>query len=284
MSIVQTPSRHLLTNLSVELEEHKRTLWALYCQTVQASCSYGRPSMLRLADIELDEPAAVDDVYISVDQGIGTQPTDRPSVMAGFVAGVRLHMILERTIRRVNHIFRHPEEVNPAKPSFIDLVSAIAPRKFRVEDELELLPHVTDGLVGDWSFSPSTVSDSDSVRFFQRTRVFTLQQFIRLLSARHRFTQILGAESGSIGTVDEQAVLQQVTQSALGIIGTYSIIDTQGRLDFFGAHAVSRYRTWHVDQSLTSRSPSSCKRVPVSSVSCCTFALQLHPVARMFCR
>jgi len=222
---------------AVELEEQKRTLWALYCQTVQASCTYGRPSMLRLQDIELDEPAAVDDVYISVDKGIGTQPPDRPSVMAGFVAGVRLHMILERTIRRVNRLVR---EHDPNNPSFIDIVSSVTPRSFRVEDELELLPHITDGLVGDWSFSPSTVSDSDSVRFFQRTRVFTLQQFIRLLSARHRFTELLGTSETATGSAEEQALLQQITQSALGIVGTYSIIDTQARLDYFGAHAISQ--------------------------------------------
>ncbi len=45
---------------------------------------------------DLDEPAAVDDVYISVENGIGQQPVDRPSVMAGFVCAVRLHMIIER--------------------------------------------------------------------------------------------------------------------------------------------------------------------------------------------
>lgn len=220
------------------MEEQKRTFWALYCQTVQASCTYGRPPMLRLIDIDMDEPAAVDDVYISADGGIGTQPPDRPSVMAGFVAGVRLHMILERTIRRVNMATRPGENPNA---SFLELVTGGTLRTYRIADELELLPHVTDGLVGDWSFSPSTVSDSDSVRFFQRTRVFTLQQFIRLLSARHRFTELLAQPegSGSPGTSEEQAVLQQITQSALGIIGTYSIIDTQARLDYFGAHAVS---------------------------------------------
>lgn len=223
---------------AIEMEEQKRTLWALYCQCVQASCTYGRPQMLRLIDIELDEPAAVDDAYISVDQGIGSQPPDRPSVMAGFVAGVRLHMILERTTRRVNSIHRQVDESNL---SFMDLISAGQERTFRIRDELELLPHVTDGLVGDWSFSPSTVSDSDSVRFFQRTRVFTLQQFIRLLSARHRFAELLGSsELSPNDTTEEQAVLQQITQSALGIVGTYSIIDTQARLDYFGAHAISQ--------------------------------------------
>ena len=53
--------------------------------------------MLTRIMIDLDESSAVDDSYISAETGIGVQPPDRPSVMAGFVAAVRLHMILERT-------------------------------------------------------------------------------------------------------------------------------------------------------------------------------------------
>ena len=100
---------------AVDIEVRKRTLWALYSQNIKASCTYGRPPMLRMGDLgerraqairffmltrgstDLDEPSAVDDIYISAETGIGVQPPDRPSVMAGFVAAVRLHMILERT-------------------------------------------------------------------------------------------------------------------------------------------------------------------------------------------
>jgi hypothetical protein len=123
--LTRLPFRH-----SVDIEERKRTLWALYCQNVKASCTFGRPPMLRLADLgawrlffvcrrpkrapaasltssfallrttrvaDLDEPVAVDDIYISAETGIGVQPLDRPSIMAGFVAAIRLHMVLERT-------------------------------------------------------------------------------------------------------------------------------------------------------------------------------------------
>jgi len=53
--------------------------------------------LIPLIHLDLDEPAAVDDAHISADTGIGLQPPDRPSVMVGFVAAVRLHMILEQT-------------------------------------------------------------------------------------------------------------------------------------------------------------------------------------------
>jgi hypothetical protein len=106
---------------------------------------------------------------------------------------------------------------------------------------------------GDWTYTPGTVADPDSVRFFQKTRVFTLQHFIRLLVARHRFSELLerlgqdataspdqwaSAPAASPGA-EGQSILQQITQSALGIIGTYCVIDARGRLGFFGAHAVS---------------------------------------------
>jgi hypothetical protein len=84
-------------------------MWALYSQNVKASSTFGRPPLLRLTDLgespcpliltlsDIDEPCPVDDVYISATTGVGVQPTGRPSVVAGFVIAVRLHMILERT-------------------------------------------------------------------------------------------------------------------------------------------------------------------------------------------
>jgi hypothetical protein len=177
-----------------------------------------------------------------------------------------------------------------------------------VADELQLLQRITDDLPGDWTYKPSTVNDVDSVRFFQKTRVFTLQHFIRLLVARHRFEELLGElsrgkatgspEAWGQGTgsfeATEREILQQITQcecaagrgvgcdaarlgyaaerggpltwlrwaigcgflffaraAALGIIGTYSVIYSRGRLGFFGAHAVSRLEADGVSVSLT---------------------------------
>lgn len=40
---------------------------------------------------------AMDDAYMSETDGYGTQPEDKASVIAGFVATIRAHMILEKT-------------------------------------------------------------------------------------------------------------------------------------------------------------------------------------------
>ena len=89
-------------------------------------------------------------------------------------------------------------------------------------DELELLARVTDGIPGEWAYTPATASDRDSVRFFQKTRVFTLQHFIRLLDARHRFSELLESLGGEgMAGISEQRngmgeesqdILHQITQ------------------------------------------------------------------------
>lgn len=85
-------------------------------------------------------------------------------------------------------------------------------------DEIALTEQFATGLPGDWMFTPSTITQEDNVHFFRKTRAFTLQHFIRLLVARHRFLTLLSGSSGSFPTgqasPEEQMVLQQVTQGA----------------------------------------------------------------------
>ena len=195
---------------AVDVEVRKRIMWAIYSQDVKASCTYGRPPMLRLRDLDLDEPAPVDDVFISVNAGVGIQPDDRPSLMAGFVAAVRLHMVLERAIRRINRIHREGEA------SFAQLAAPASRAHSSAEEELHLLQVATEGLPGDWTYTAETVLDQDSVRFFQKTRVFTLRCFIRLLIARHQFSEWLESSAdssspdGGMSTV--RPILHQIAQ------------------------------------------------------------------------
>lgn len=81
---------------AIEIEVRKRIFWACYCLSAKACSTFGRPPLIRLADVDVPEPFAVDDAYITLD-GIGLQPPEKPSVQAGFVAAIRLHMLLERT-------------------------------------------------------------------------------------------------------------------------------------------------------------------------------------------
>ena len=79
----------------IEIEVRKRLFWAIYCMSVKACGTFGRPPMIRLNDVDVPEPVAVDDAYLTADS-IGVQPLDKPSIQAGFVAAIRLHMLLER--------------------------------------------------------------------------------------------------------------------------------------------------------------------------------------------
>ena len=46
---------------------------------------------------DLDEISPVDDAYMSIQAGMGTQPPNSSSVVAGLVAASRLHILLEKT-------------------------------------------------------------------------------------------------------------------------------------------------------------------------------------------
>lgn len=63
--------------------------------SVKACCTFGPPPMIRLIDVDVPEPVAVDDAYITA-EAIGIHPADKPSIQAGFVGSIRLHMLLER--------------------------------------------------------------------------------------------------------------------------------------------------------------------------------------------
>ena len=197
-------------------------MWAVYAQDIKASCNYGRPPLLRLRDLDLDEPSPVDDVFITAEGGIGVQPDDRTSLMAGFVAAVRLHMVLERTYvlrfacahdscLRMN---RAQREFSVPPTTFSELAAGPMTYFSTAQDELDLLQRATDGLSGDWSYTSEVVVDPDSVRFFQKTRVFMLRSFVRLLIARHQFSEWLelSSETSSPEPTDVRPILQQIAQ------------------------------------------------------------------------
>ncbi|KAM0749696.1 hypothetical protein T439DRAFT_326573 [Meredithblackwellia eburnea MCA 4105] len=230
----------------IELEVRKRLFWAIYCQSVKACATFGRPPLIRLVDIDVPEPAAVDDAFITAD-AVGQQPADKPSVQAGFVAAIRLHMLLERALTVVNYIPPDPLESNFAS-RVLDLPAAAAPT-FPPD---YLIDNFASELPGDWTFSPAAINEANTIRFFQRTRAYALQQFIRLLIARHKLlfdvekatTAGDGGSAGSAGVEEEGSAesltLQHLTQSALGIVGCYATIKARGRMKFFGVHAIAQ--------------------------------------------
>ncbi|KAJ9126923.1 hypothetical protein QFC24_001154 [Naganishia onofrii] len=158
---------------------------------------------------DVSEPLPVDDAYITEAQGVQPWPEENPSVMAGFVASIRLHVILERAVTRINDVSR---EDGP-RTSFLKMALATNQPSSHLYDEITLTEQFASGLPGDWAFTPLTITQEDNVHFFRKTRAFTLQHFIRLLVARHRFLTLLSGSSGSTPTAqestEEQIVLEQ---------------------------------------------------------------------------
>lgn len=135
-------------------------------------------------------------------------------------------------------------ELDPLDTSFASLVLDSARPAASFPPDILITTFHRD-LPGDWTFTPTAINDSDTVRFFQRTRIYALQQFIRLLIARQKLVNDVELDAAAGPSVpgviaESQGVtLQQITQAALGLVGCYATIRARGRLRFFGVHAVS---------------------------------------------
>lgn len=125
--------------------------------------------------------------------------------------------VLIGRIRRINRSHESADGTQSFKSLAVPL-----PRVYAVADELDLLPRVTDGIPGDWTYTPATIAEPDSVSFFQKTRVFTLMHFVRLLVSRHQFSELLVRLSNDAPTPEQwaapspadeaQPILQTITQ------------------------------------------------------------------------
>lgn len=118
------------------------------------------------------------------------------------------------SVTRINEVSR---DEGP-RTSFLNMALATSQPTSHLYDEIALSEKFAIGLPGDWTYSPSTITQEDNVHFFRKTRASTLQHFIRLLVARHRFLTLLSGSSASfpcgLESTEEQTVLQQVTQGA----------------------------------------------------------------------
>ena len=111
------------------------------------------------------------------------------------------------SIRGINTVSPEQSESSPF-PSLL----ATLHHPPQVLDELALIPKVYEDLPGDWTYTAGVIDDPDNVRFFQKTRVFTLQHYIQLLSARHRFSEALRRSVGAWPGTELQPLLKQITK------------------------------------------------------------------------
>ncbi|KAI5118928.1 hypothetical protein M0805_003752 [Coniferiporia weirii] len=89
---------------SIENELWKRAFWMLILFDRMGSAGLGRPCCVRDEDIDLDFPLEVDDEYwIPNDPSWPAfkQPSDKPSIVSGFVSFLKLSQIMGHTMRTI---------------------------------------------------------------------------------------------------------------------------------------------------------------------------------------
>ncbi|KAG6819891.1 hypothetical protein H0H93_007669 [Arthromyces matolae] len=222
----------------IEDEVRKRTFWCVYIWDKQLSAHFGRPSLLRLRDCDVSEPAPVDDEYITHDN-IGTPPPGIECRLNAFICSLRIMVVLESVL-----------DVPPARSygdssSFLLRATHVlsGSRRFRdMREEEALLDEIQRSIPPFWSHTPETLASEDIIRLTQAERLHCAEQFVRLLIYRHRFSELI-AERTSGGSDEpaseqEKAALIAAHNSALQIITTHLQIAKKGLMTYYGVHVI----------------------------------------------
>ncbi|KAI0748897.1 fungal-specific transcription factor domain-containing protein [Fomes fomentarius] len=223
----------------VEDEVRKRTFWCVYLWDKQASAHFGRPPMLRLRDCDVSEPAIVDDEFITRD-GVTLQPQETESRMSAFVNCVRLFVVLESVM-----------DVPPSKPTaetspFLARATSVLTgfrRSKELREEEALLDDICRAIPPHWAHSVETMTSNDVIRVTQAERLHCVEQFVRMLIHRHRFSEMVAERmhnhipDGDQGEAEIEA-MRAAHSCALQIISSHLHIAAKGLMTYYGVHVI----------------------------------------------
>ncbi|EJF61621.1 hypothetical protein DICSQDRAFT_60279 [Dichomitus squalens LYAD-421 SS1] len=229
----------------VEDEVRKRTFWCVYLWDKQASAHFGRPPLLRLRDCDVGEPAIVDDEFITR-EGVGVQPQETESRMGAFVSCVRLFVVLEAIL-----------DIPPSRPSpgeggspFLARAAAVltgssGPRRGKLElrEEEALLDEICRALPAHWAHSVETMTSGDVLRVTQAERIHCVEQYVRMLIHRHRFSEMVAERLHNHVPDAEQdeaeiEAMRAAHACALQIISSHLHIAAKGLMTYYGVHVI----------------------------------------------
>ena len=218
----------------VEDEVRKRTFWCVYMWDKQASAHFGRPPVLRLRDCDVGEPAIVDDEFITRDT-LGLQPPETESRMAAFVSCVRLFVVLESVLDMP------PVRPAPETSPFLARATAVladSPRRSRsLRQEEALLDDICRAIPAHWAHSVETMTSGDVIRVTQAERLHCVEQYVRMLVHRHRFSETVAERlhnhvpDGEQGEAEIEA-MRAAHASALQIISSHLHIAAKGLMTY----------------------------------------------------
>lgn len=218
---------------AIEDEVRKRTFWCVYLWDKQASVHFGRPPMIRLRDCDVGEPVVVDDEYITPD-GIGLQPSEQESRMGAFVNCVRLFVVMEAVLDVPPS--RHFGDGSPFLTRATTILTGFRRHKEMREEEA-LLDEICRSIPPHWAHSVETMASEDVIRVTQAERLHCLEQFIRMLIHRHRFSEIVAEKAYNQANCEDQGdaeceAMRVAHSCALAIVSSHLQIAAKGLMTY----------------------------------------------------
>lgn len=216
----------------IEEEVRKRTFWCVYMWDKQAGAVFGRPAMIRLRDCDVGEPALVDDEYIT-DEGIGPQPVGIESRLGAFVATMRIFIILES-------VLDIPHPCSSSASPFLAHASSILTNRFggrkALREEEALLDELVRSLPAYWAHTAETMASDNVIRVTQSERIHCLEQFVRMLIQRHRFSELVAERTMGGGegeqTEAEREAMMACHECAIQLVHSHMEVAKKGLMTY----------------------------------------------------
>jgi Fungal specific transcription factor domain len=217
---------------AIEDEVRKRTFWSVYTWDKLIGAHFGRPSLIRLRDCDVPEPAPVDDEFITR-EAVGVPPQGTECRMGAFVCVLRYMVVLESVLDVPPTL-----STGDASPFMLRATSVLSgSRRFKdMHEEEALLDDIHRSIPSFWAHSTETLASGDTIRLTQAVRLHCAEQFVRLLIYRHRFSELMAERTS--GNTEEEPCEQEreafiaAQNSALQIISTHLQIAKKGLMTY----------------------------------------------------
>lgn len=219
---------------AIEDEIRKRTFWCVYMWDKQAGAHFGRPPVLRLRDCDVAEPSPVDDEYIRRDS-CGPQPADQPSRMEAFTHIVRYYVVLEAVLDAPPA--RGFGDGSPFLKGAMSILSGFR-RHNELREEEAVVDQLSASIPAHWMPGPDARASSDVLRVTHAERLGCIDAFVRMLIARHRFSECvaarvqLGHGGGGEQSDAEREAMAAAHAHALRLIAEYLQVATKGLMTY----------------------------------------------------
>ncbi|KAJ3494130.1 hypothetical protein NLJ89_g10873 [Agrocybe chaxingu] len=222
----------------IEDEVRKRTFWCVYIWDKQLGAHFGRPSMLRLRDCDVPEPAPVDDEYITR-EAIGVPPPGTSCRLSAFIVSLRIMVVLESVLDVPPA--RQSDDSNSFLLRATNVLSGVK-RFNEMREEEALLDDIHRNIPAFWAHTPETINSDDTIRLTQAERLHCAEQYVRLLIYRHRFSEHV-AERTSGPNPEEQSEAEKEAliaahNSALQVVSAHVHIAKKGLMTYYGVHVI----------------------------------------------